>query len=103
MRTPFVLALFAAGAAHAQPGPPDLTPWFELADYYSRPVYPKWNPKTGFTIGGKHETATLRKLTEINGRSIADLERDMRPGVTSEVGSDAGFRGKDEKLIDVLV
>ncbi len=103
----FIALVAAAGVAQAQPkapaGPMDLTPWFELADYYSPPVYPKWNPKTGFTIGGKNETATIRKLTEINGRSIADLERDMRPGAKSEVGSDAGFLGKDEKLIDILV
>ncbi|HYT94095.1 MAG TPA: hypothetical protein VEL76_35595, partial [Gemmataceae bacterium] len=47
-------------------------------------------------------TALLRTLKEINGRSIADLEKDMRPGAKSDVGSRAGFLGKDEKLLDIL-
>jgi hypothetical protein len=63
---------------------------------------PSKDAKTGFLIGGKNATDLVRKLTQINGRKIADLEKDMRPGAGGEVGSGAGFLGKDEKLLDVL-
>lgn len=62
----------------------------------------KKDPKTGFVVAGKNGTADLRKLTELNGRSIKDLETDMRPGASSEVGSTKGFLGQDEKLLDIL-
>jgi len=63
------------------------------------PVPRRTDPKTGFVIGGKNRTAVLAKLGEIVGVNIADLEDSMRPGVLST----AGFLGKDEKLLDVLV
>jgi len=63
------------------------------------PVPEVRDPKTGFLVGGRNSTDLLRTLTEINGRSIADLERDMRPGALST----AGFLGQDESLIEVLV
>jgi hypothetical protein len=63
-----------------------------------KPVPPKKDPATGFVVAGKNATALVRQLTEINGRKIADLEKDMRPGAASR----AGFLGKDEKLLDVL-
>jgi len=56
------------------------------------------DPKTGLIVGGKNETALVKKLTEINGIKIADLEFDMRPGRLSRLG----FLGKGEKLLDVL-
>jgi hypothetical protein len=65
-------------------------------------VKPRKDPKTGFVVGGKNATELIQKLTEINGRTIAELETDMRPGATSKVGSTAGFLGKDERLLDVL-
>src|SRR5262249_15628761 len=52
--------------------------------------------------GGKNATALVRGLTAINGRTIAALEKDMRPGAKSEVGSVKGFLGPDERLLDVL-
>lgn len=58
--------------------------------------------KTGFIVGGKNDTALIKSLTEIAGRKIAALEKDMRPGAPSEVGSRLGFLGKDEKLLDIL-
>ena len=74
---------------------------------------PTKDAKTGFIIGGMNATDLIRKLTQINGRSIADLEKDMRPGARGEnpmgkgierfEGSTKGFLGKDEKLLDVLV
>jgi hypothetical protein len=63
-----------------------------------KPVAATKDPKTGFIVAGKNETALIKKLTEINGVKIADLEFDMRPGRLSRLG----FLGKDEKLLDVL-
>jgi hypothetical protein len=81
---------------------PDLAEFLGLGDYYVKPVPAKKDPKTGFVVGGKNETTLIGGLKEINGRTIAELEKDMRPGAKSKVGSDKGFLGPDEKLIDVL-
>ncbi len=62
------------------------------------PVPAKKDPKTGFVVGGKNPTPLIRKLTEIAGHPVAELEDDMRPGRLST----AGFLGKDERLLDVL-
>ena len=67
-----------------------------------KPVPELKDPKTGFVVGGKNPTDLLKGLKEIAGRPIADLEADMRPGAKVEVGSDKGFLGKDERLLDVL-
>jgi hypothetical protein len=72
------------------------------ADLGVKPVPEAKDPKTGFVLGGKNPTALIKGLTEINGRTVADLEADMRPGAKSEVGSDKGFLGADEKLLGVL-
>jgi hypothetical protein len=71
-----------------------------VRDGQSKPVAiePKRDPKTGFVVGGKNDTALIKKLTEINGISIADLQTKMRPKALSKVG----FLGTDEKLLDVL-
>lgn len=53
---------------------------------------------SGFVVGGKNATARIRKLPSLAGRSIADLEKDMRPGGFSS----KGFLGKDERLLDIL-
>jgi hypothetical protein len=84
-------------------GPPDLAPFLELAKFYVTPVAPTKDAKTGFVVGGKNDTALIRSLKEINGRPIAELEKDMRPSARSDVGSTAGFLGPKEKLLDVLV
>lgn len=76
---------------------PDVTN-LKLEDYHIPLVKPTKDPKTGFIVGGKNPTELIRRLTEINGRTIADLEKEMRPGESST----AGFLGKDEKLLDVL-
>ena len=65
-------------------------------------VEPAKDAKTGFVIGGKNSTELIRKLTALNGRSVADLEKDMRPGAGGEVGSGKGFLGEKESLLDVL-
>lgn len=80
---------------------PDYTD-FDLESAGIKTVAPTKDPKTGFVVGGKNETKLIRQLTEINGRTIAELEADMRPGAKTEVGSDAGFLGKDERLLEVL-
>jgi hypothetical protein len=69
-------------------------------------VKPTRDKKTGFVVGGKNPTALVRKLKEIAGRSIADLEKDMRPG-DGRPGpgfqpSRKGFLGEDERLLDIL-
>src|SRR5262245_15350786 len=93
----------------AQPkGPPDHTagvdlgPFLDLGEFYVKPVPPDKDAKTGFVVGGKNATTLIRALPSIGGRTIAELERDMRPGAKSEVGSDSGFLGRDEKLLEVM-
>jgi hypothetical protein len=81
---------------------PDLASFLELGKYYVAPVSPKKDAKSGFVVGGKNDTALIRGLKEINGLAIADLEKDMRPGAESNVGSKSGFLGPDEKLLEVL-
>ncbi len=68
-----------------------------------KPVQAKKDPKTSFIVGGKNPTTLIKRLTEINGRTIEALEKDMRPGPKSEVGSEKGFLGPDERLLEVLV
>jgi hypothetical protein len=63
-----------------------------------RPVPAQEDPRTRFVVGGKNPTALVRNLKEIGGRSVADLEKDMRPGADSE----KGFLGRDESLLEVL-
>jgi hypothetical protein len=82
--------------------PPDLAAFIDLGEYYVKPVRPKKDEKSGLVVGGKNGTDLIRGLKEINGRTIADLEKDMRPGAPGKVGSTEGFLGKDEKLLDVL-
>jgi hypothetical protein len=65
---------------------------------------PAKDPRTGFVVAGKNSTALIRDLTEINRRRIAELERDMRPKAqtTDDAGSDKGFLGPREALLEVL-
>jgi hypothetical protein len=68
------------------------------ADLKLKWAHPTKDEKTGFVVGGKNPTARIRKLTHINGKSIAELEKAMRPGALSR----AGFLGNDERLLDVM-
>lgn len=97
------LSLFLAGCvAYADdPSPIDVSQ-AELKKQGLSAVEPVKDPQTGFVVGGTNTTDLIRSLTALNGRSIADLEREMRPGATGEGASDAGFLGNDEKLLDVL-
>jgi len=88
-------------SAIALAGEPDLTK-LPLKDLGVELVKQSKDEKTGFLVAGKNETAVIRKLTEINGRKIAALEKDMRPGAKSEVSSRLGFLGKDESLLEIL-
>src|SRR5262249_51752409 len=66
-------------------------------------IKPSKDAKTGFVVGGVNKTELIRKLTEINGQSIADLEATMRPANFGKgEGSSAGFPAKAERLLDVL-
>jgi len=85
----------------AFPAPAQLVKDFtniKLEDYQIKPVKPRKDPKTGFIVAGKNATSLIKRLTEINGKTIAELEKVMRPGAAST----AGFLGKNEKLLDVL-
>jgi hypothetical protein len=70
----------------------------KLSDLGIELVPAKKDAQTGFVVGGKNSTSLIQSLTELNGRTIAELEADMRPGQASG----AGFLGKDERLLDVL-
>jgi hypothetical protein len=99
------LSVGAVAQPNQQPKAPakvDLAPFLDLGESYVKPVSPEKDPKTGFTVGGKNDTALIRGLKAINNRTIAELEKDMRPGAEGEVGSTGGFLGKDEKLLDVM-
>ncbi|MCI0378032.1 MAG: hypothetical protein L0215_10520 [Gemmataceae bacterium] len=90
-------------------GPPDYTN-VPLKELGIELVQPRKDASTGFLIGGKNATNLVVQLPSINGRPIADLEWDMRPGEGGqETGKDRfvrsrkGFLGKEERLLDVLV
>src|SRR5690348_3765090 len=93
-------ALLLAAGVLPRPAqrPPEAFTRADPAKFGVKSVPPAKDPKTGFVVGGKNTTALVRKLPEIAGRTIADLEKDMRPGKISN----AGFLGKDERLLDVL-
>ncbi len=99
-----VLALTAISPTIGQPpkGSLDLADFVDIGAYFVKPVFPKKDLKTGFMVAGKNETALIKGLTEINGRTIAELEMDMRPGSKSPAGSTKGFLGADESLLEVL-
>ncbi len=84
-------------SAHERESIQDFTS-IKLMDYGVKPAEPIKDPKSGHTMGGKNATELIQRLTEINGKTIDDLEKLMRPGVLST----AGFLGKEERLLDVL-
>jgi hypothetical protein len=73
-----------------------------LEEFGIKRVEPKKDAKTGFVVGGKNPTTLIKDLTEINGRTIAELEKQMRPGAKGLEGSRAGFLGPEERLLEVL-
>ncbi len=96
-----VLPFGAALSAQTPPagkGPLDVTAVIEIAELLPPAVEPREDEKTGFVVGGKNPTERLAKLTEINGLSIKQLEKDMRPKSLSA----AGFLGAHEKLLEIL-
>jgi hypothetical protein len=104
---PLAIVVIPAGdltvplAAYEQANLEDFTKT-TLAELGIKAVEPGKDAKTGFSTGGKNATALIEKLPEINGRTIAELERNMRPGAAGVGGSDNGFLGTDEKLLEVL-
>ena len=74
----------------------------DLAKHGIELVEPQKDLQTGFIVGGVNETSSVLKLTELAGHQIEDLENDMRPGALGKGGSEAGFLGKEEKLLEVL-
>lgn len=59
---------------------------------------PRQDDTTGFVYGGTNPTENIRRLSEIHGIPIKELERRMRPRQLSE----AGFLGPEESLLDVM-
>jgi hypothetical protein len=102
------VCLMAPGLPAQPPQPPappaglDLASVVDIGEYYVKPVQQQRDAKTGFIVGGRNTTAVIQRLPSINGRTVADLEKDMRPGAKSDVASEKGFLGPDEKLLDVL-
>jgi hypothetical protein len=91
------LVIAPLAIASAEQPPKDYTN-VKLEDLDVKLVEPKKDPKTGFVVGGNNATSFIEKITEINGLSIDDLEKSMRPGELSR----AGFLGKDESLLEVM-
>jgi hypothetical protein len=62
------------------------------------------NDDREFVVGGKNSTAAIRRLEKLNGRTIAELEADMRPDPDHSAGhrSEKGFLGPKEKLLEVM-
>jgi hypothetical protein len=94
----------AANLSAQEPKLPEDLKDLNLEAFGIKPVVAQKDPKTGFIIGGKNSADLIRSLTEINGRSIAQLEALMRPqqGSDSEETSTAGFLGPTESLLDIL-
>jgi len=93
--TGFVLAVLLGLTAQA---PGDDAAIKDFSDMEVKQLAPEKDPKTGFITGGKNATSLIQGLTEVNGRTIASLEKDMRPGAYST----KGFIGADERLLDIL-
>jgi hypothetical protein len=95
---PLIVALAMASAFFA----PVLAAQDKVAKDYTgievQAIQPEKDPKTGFVIGGKNATSLILGLTEIYGRRIGDLEKDMRPGAYAT----KGFLGGEERLVDLL-
>jgi hypothetical protein len=89
-----VFLLVAAGAQEDLKDYSNVTP----AELGVELLQPRADPKTGFIVAGKNKTEAIRALKELNGRPIADIERDMRPGKLST----KGFLGTDESLLQLL-
>ena len=67
--------------------------------------YYQSDPKSseGFAIGKSNSTKTISETSEINGISIRMLEDQMRPGARGPMGSEKGFLGANEGLIEIMV
>jgi hypothetical protein len=77
--------------------PPDFTKT-DLKSLGIEPCPVEKDKATGFVVGGKNETALIAKLPSIAGRTIKNLEKDMRPGAMSRLG----FLGAEESLLGIL-
>lgn len=82
------------------PGPDEVDPSTVHMPY----VEPYIDRGTAFVVGGVNSTELIRGLPSINGRSIADLENDLRP--TKDPGiehqSSSGFLTTEQRLLDVM-
>ena len=69
------ICLASSLAVYADPSPKD----YSDVEKKHATLEAKKDPKTGFVVGGKNATALIKRLTEINGIAIAELETSMRP------------------------
>lgn len=102
MAAAFLLILSAALrlpglAANDDDSPPDFTKQ-SFCQLGIEPVPAQKDSRTGFVVAGRNATEVVAKLSELNGRTIAELESEMRPGAASA----KGFLGADEGLLAVL-
>ena len=94
-----MVAPMIVAASYVQPLPAqDAKSIEDFSRIEVKAVAPETDPKTGFVIGGKNATSLIQGLTEIYGRRIGDLEKDMRPGAYAT----KGFLGGEERLVELL-
>ncbi len=73
-----------------------------LADLGLKFVEPRRDKSSPFLVGGSNTTETILGLKSLNGIAIDSLEKQMRPGAPGETGSDSGFLGRTEGLLEVM-
>lgn len=73
-----------------------------LADLGLRYVEPRRDKSSPFLVGGSNTTETILGLKSLNGIAIESLERQMRPGAPGDAGSNAGFLGRSERLLEIM-
>ena len=75
---------------------------FEISENDFQFGEPSTEKQSPFVINGVNKTSTIEGLTTLAGKSIAELETQMRPGASGPAGSVAGFLGQDESLLQVI-
>lgn len=77
---------------------------FDLTDTtYFQPIE-SWHDEGGLLIGGPNSSEEIRQTKSINGQTIEQLEKLMRPTPSGNDArtSKAGFLGEGESLLDIL-
>src|SRR4051812_7941737 len=93
-----IAALLTIAGNGAASSADEIQPGQDLSDISVPSFPPEKDAKTGFVIGGKNETSLIKGLSELNGRTIDSLEKDMRPGAWAS----KGFLGSEDRLTETL-